>query len=128
MQEDATAVYSPFLYRKFVQPVDRMLAAHFDSSFMHLHSTSIFLLNAILEIEELQCLEINNDALGPPLEHLVPHFQRVQQVRKPLLIQGSFTPREIKLLMDCLEPRGLFLNIMVHSMEEIESLRPLVGM
>ena len=27
MQEDATAVYSPALYRRFVQPVDRMLAA-----------------------------------------------------------------------------------------------------
>jgi hypothetical protein len=30
--------------------------------------------------------------------------------------------------MDSLEPRGLFLNIMVGSMEEIEALRPLLGM
>ena len=30
--------------------------------------------------------------------------------------------------MDSLEPRGLFLNIMVTTMEEVEILRPLLGM
>src|SRR3990172_4086493 len=62
MQEDATAVYSPGLYRKFVQPLDRMLAGRFASSFIHLHSTSMFLLEAFLEVQEIQCYEINNDA------------------------------------------------------------------
>lgn len=128
MQEDATAVYSPALYRKFVQPVDRMLAAHFASSFIHLHSTSMFLLDAILEIAEIQCFEINNDALGPPLDRMVPYFQKVQKARKPLLIRGSFNTEEMRLLMDSLDPRGLFFNIMVNSMEEIEFLRPLIGM
>lgn len=128
MQEDATAVYSPGLYRKFVQPVDRMLAAHFASSFMHLHSTSMFLLDPILEIEEIQCFEINNDVLGPPLPKMIPYWQRVQQAGKPLLIRGSFTTEEMRLLLDSLEPRGLFFNIMVSSLAEIESLRPLVGM
>ena len=58
MQEDATAVYSPDLYRKLVQPVDRKLACQFANSFIHLHSTSMFLLDAFLEIEEIQCFDI----------------------------------------------------------------------
>jgi hypothetical protein len=128
MQEDATAVYSPDLYRKFVQPVDRKLAAGFASSFMHLHSTSMFLLDAFLEIEEIRCFEINNDVCGPPLKDMVRYFQRVQKVRRPLLIRGSFDPEEMRLLMDVLEPRGLFLNIMVSTMQEAESLRPLLGL
>ncbi|MCW5983303.1 MAG: hypothetical protein KIT09_34750 [Bryobacteraceae bacterium] len=128
MQEDATAVYSPALYRRFVQPVDRMLAAHFPSSFIHLHSTSMFLLDAILEIEEIQCYEVNNDAAGPPLAEMVPYFQQIQRAGKPLLIRGAFAPDEMRLLMDSLEPRGLFLNIMVNGMSEVEALRPLVGM
>jgi hypothetical protein len=45
-----------------------------------------------------------------------------------LLIRGSFTPDELRLLMDSLSPRGLYLYIMVESMEEIEQLRPIVGM
>jgi hypothetical protein len=128
LQEDASAVYSPALYRRFVQPVDRMLAARFACSFIHLHSTSMFLLDAFLEIEEIGCYEINNDALGPPVKRMVPYFQRVQAAGKPLLIRGSFTPEEMRLLMDSLDPRGLFFNIMVSSMPEVETLRPLLGM
>ena len=128
MQEDATAVYSPDLYRKFVQPVDRKLASRFASSFMHLHSTSMFLLEAFLEIEEIRCFEINNDVCGPPLENMVSYFQKVQKAHRPLLIRGSFRPDELSLLLDCLEPRGLFLNIMVNRMEEIENLRPRLNM
>ena len=128
MQEDATAVYSPDLYRKFVQPVDRKLARHFASSFVHLHSTSMFLLDAFLEIEEIHCFEINNDASGPPVKDMVGYFQKVQKADRPLLIRGAFTPEDLKLLMDSLEPRGLFFNIMVNSMEQIERLRPLVNM
>ncbi|HZT31486.1 MAG TPA: hypothetical protein VFA33_16475 [Bryobacteraceae bacterium] len=128
MQEDATAVYSPALYRRFVQPVDRMLAAHFPSSFIHLHSTSMFLLDAIFEIREIQCFEVNQDALGPPVAEMIPYFQKVQAAGKPLLVRGSFTPEEVRRLMDALEPRGLFLNIMVNRMDEVDALRPLVGM
>jgi hypothetical protein len=128
MQEDATAVYSPDLYRRLVQPVDRMLAQTFSCNFMHLHSTSMFLLDAFLEIEEIPCFEINNDASGPPVADMVPYFQKVQTAGRALLIRGAFTPAELQLLMDSLESRGLFLNIMVKSMAEIEALRPIVGM
>jgi hypothetical protein len=128
MQEDATATWSPRLYRTFVQPVDRAIAGCFANSFMHLHSTSMFLLESILEIDEIACFEINHDALGPPLDRMIPRFQRVQQARKPLVIRGSFSPGEMRLLMDTLDPRGLFLNVIVKSLEEVEALRPLVGM
>jgi hypothetical protein len=95
---------------------------------MHLHSTSMFLLESILEIDEIACFEINHDALGPPLDRMIPRFQRVQQARKPLVIRGSFSAGEMRLLMDTLDPRGLFLNVIVKSLEEVEALRPLVGM
>jgi hypothetical protein len=128
MQEDATAFYSPGYYRKFVQPVDRKLAAHFSNSFIHLHSTSMFLLDAFLECEEIQCFEVNNDVLGPPVREMAGHFRKIQRAAKPLLIRGSFEPDEMRLLMDSLDPRGLFLNIMVKDRKEADVLRPLVGM
>jgi hypothetical protein len=88
----------------------------------------MFLLDAFLEIAEIQCFEVNNDALGPPVAAMVPHFRKIQRAGKPLLIRGSFTTEEIRMLMDSLEPRGLFLNIMVNDMREIDALRPLAGM
>ncbi len=128
LQEDATAVYSPALYRRFVQNVDRMIAGYFPNNFVHLHSTSMFLLEAFLEIEEIRCYEINQDAIGPPVAAMAPYYQRVQRARRPLLIRGSFTPEEMRLLMDSLEPKGLYLNIMVEDRREAELLRPILGM
>lgn len=127
LQEDASAVLSPRLYRKFVQPVDRWLARQFDYPLIHLHSTSMFLLEAVLEIEEIRCIQINRDAVGWPLERLLPYFQQVQRAGRPLLIRGEFTPNELKQLLDALEPRGLFLQILVSSESEVEGLRWALG-
>ncbi len=128
MQEDATAVYSPRLYRRFVQPVDRAIAGRYQYSFIHLHSTSMFLLDAFLEIGEIRCFEVNQDALGPSAAEMIPHFQKVQRAQRPLLIKGSFTADELKLVMDSLDSRGLFLNIMLDSMDAAGDLRRVVGM
>ncbi len=128
LQEDAVAVISPDLYKRYLQPVDRLVASSFDSCFMHLHATSMFVLDCLLEIEEIRCFEINNDVGGPPIAEMVPHFQKVQRAKRPLLIRGSFTPEEIRLLMDSLDYAGLYLYIMVANQKEIDTLRPLLKM
>lgn len=127
MQEDASGLYSPALYRKFLQPLDRYLAQRFASAFIHLHSTSMFLLDAFLEIEELHCFEINNDAIGgPPFPEMVAYFRMVQTLGRSLLIRGAFAPDDIRLLMDSLDPRGLYLLILVKDIREADALRPLL--
>jgi hypothetical protein len=128
MQEDASALYSPTLYRKFLQPLDRYLAGRYANAFIHLHSTSMFILDAFLEIEELSCLEINNDATGPPLAEMVPYFRMVQRAKRSLVIRGSLPPDDARLLMDALEPRGLYLLVVVKDHREADALRPILGM
>ena len=128
LQEDATSLYSPEIYRKFLQPIDRYVASQFASCFIHLHSSSMFLLDDFLAIDEIKCFQVNIDVSGPPVQQMLPYFTKIQQAAKPLLIRGSFTPAEMSLLMDHLEPRGLYLYIMVASMAEIETLMPLLGL
>jgi hypothetical protein len=128
IQEDASGLYSPTLYRKFLQPLDRYLATQFANAFIHLHATSMFILDAFLEIDELRCFEINNDAIGPPLPTMVPFFQMVQAAKRSLLVRGTFTADDIRLLMDSLDPRGLYLLVLVKDIYEAEHLRPLLGM
>jgi len=128
MQEDASGLYSPALYRKFLQPLDRYLAGRYANSFIHLHSTSMFILDAFLEVEELKCFEINNDAIGPPLTEMVPYFRMVQQAGRPLLIRGALTPDDSRMLMDSLDPRGLYFLVVVKDAREAEALRPILGM
>jgi hypothetical protein len=128
MQEDATAVFSPDLYRKLVQPVDRMIARQFECNFIHLHSTSMFLLDAFLEIEELRCFEINIEPFNIPVGGMLEYYRRVQDAGRPLLIRGSLTQDEARLLIDSLDPRGLYLHIMPESKQEADALRTILGM
>jgi len=128
MQEDATAVLSPDLYRKLVQPVDRMIAKQFECSFVHLHSTSMMMLDAFLEIEELRCFEINIESFNIPVKDMIKYYKMVQQAERPLVIRGSLTEDELRLVLDSLDPRGLFLHIMPESKDEADRLKSIVGM
>jgi hypothetical protein len=130
MQEDASGLYSPALYRRFVQPIDREIARRYPCAFIHLHSTSMFLLDAFLEVDEIRCFEINYEVRsgGPPIEGMIPYFRAIQEAGRPLLIRGSFTPDEARTMMDALEPRGLYVYVMVEHVSEVEMLGPLLGM
>jgi hypothetical protein len=44
-----------------------------------------------------------------------------------LLVRGSFTSDELQLLVDSLDPRGLYLYIMADSLEEMDTLRPVLN-
>jgi hypothetical protein len=130
LQEDASGVYSPRLYREFLQPVDREVAGHFPCAFIHLHTNSMFLYDLFLEIEELRCFQVNYElhSGGPPIAGMIPAFRKIQAARRSLLVRGSFTPDELRRLVDVLDPCGLYLYIMVGSLAEVERLRPVVGM
>jgi hypothetical protein len=129
MQEDAAALYSPDLYRRLVQPVDRYLAGSFQSAFMHLHSTTLFALDAMLEIEELRCLQMNYEIKsgGPPIDELLPYLRKIQEAGRCLILRGGFEAEELRRVVEGLDPRGLYLYIMVESLEEVAALSPIVG-
>jgi hypothetical protein len=128
MQEDATAVFSPKLYRKLVQPVDRMIARQFECNFIHLHTTSMFMLDAFLEIDELRGYEINVEPFNIPVDGMIQYYRMVQDANRPLLIRGSLTLDEARLIMDSLDPRGLYLHILPENREQVDDLRPILGM
>ena len=105
-----------------------MVAKQFPCSFMHLHSTSMFMLDAFLEIEELRCFEINIEPFNIPVKGMIEYFTMVQKAERSLLTRGSVTADEARLLIDSLDPRGLYLHLMPDSREEADVLRPILGM
>jgi hypothetical protein len=128
LQEDATAVYSPALYRQLVLEVDRMIAKSFDNTFIHLHTTSMFILDDILEIAEIKAFQINYEESGPPLQEMIPYFRKVQDQGRSLLVRGCFTADELRLLADRLSAAGLYIQVLVKDLAEMEKLRSPLGM
>ncbi len=130
LQEDASGVFSPRLYRQFLQPVDRAVASRYANTFIHLHTNSMFLYDLFLEVEEIRAFQVNYElhSGGPDIAGMIPAFRKIQAANRPLLVRGSFTPDELQRLVDSLDPRGLYIYIMVESVAEAETLKPVVGM
>jgi hypothetical protein len=87
-------------------------------------------LDLILEIDALRCLQMNYElhSAGPDVRGMVPYFRTIQAANRSLVIRGSFTEEEARVLVDSLDPRGLYIYVMVESVAETEPLRRIFGM
>lgn len=123
MQEDGSAFLSPALYLEHFQEENERQASSFPYSVIHLHSSSLFLLDNILDVESLKCIQINKDVGGTDVDGMLPFFKKVQDRAKKLMIRGKLDIEDLKLLRRELSPRGLYLQIVVESPAETLRLR-----
>jgi len=118
IQEDASALFSPDLYDEFLRKENEIQGSAFPYSLIHLHSSSLHLLDRILNVEPLNCIQINKDAGGTQIEWELPYFKMAQDRGRRLLIRGKLTPEDLALLRGNLSPRGLCVQIVVETPEE----------
>ena len=88
------------------------------------------LYDLFLEVEEIRCFQVNYElhSGGPDIAGMIPAFRKIQAANRPLLVRGTFTPDELRRLVDALDPRGLYIYVMVESLAEAETLKLVVGM
>jgi hypothetical protein len=122
LQEDASALFSPDLYVALLQPADRQMAEAFPVSAIHLHSSSLFLLERILDIEALNCIQINKDVGNTAVPEMLPFLKMVQARRRSLLVRGALDSGDLALLRRHLSPDGLYLQIVVRTAEDARRL------
>jgi len=125
MQEDASALFSPDLYVKYLQEEDRRIAAAFPYDVLHLHSSSLHLLDRFVDIEPQKCFEINKDQGGWGVPRMLPLFKMVQSRGKKLIIRGKLDQADWEVLREELSPRGLFLQIVIDKPEETKQFKDL---
>jgi len=123
MQEDASALFSPDLYVKCLQEEDRRIASAFPYDVIHLHSSSLHLLDRFVDIEPQKCFEINKDQGGWGVARMVPLFKMVQSRGKKLIIRGKLDQADFDLLRKDLSPRGLYLQVVIDKPEEAPRFR-----
>jgi hypothetical protein len=123
LQEDSSALFSPALYSELLQPYDRRMADAFPYSAIHLHSSSLFLLDRILEVETLGCIQINKDVGNAAIAEMMPFFTMVQERKRSLLIRGKLDLDDLALLRTRLSPDGLYLQVVVETAAETRTLR-----
>lgn len=106
-QEDAAGFISEAMYREVFLECDVKIAAAFDYTLLHLHSASLQILNAVLEIPQLASVNVVVDPLGPKLTAMLPQLQGIQAAGKSLHLHGPLSPEDIELARSNLSPNGL---------------------
>jgi hypothetical protein len=116
-QDDLNALLSPDIYRRYVLPVHRRLSQSYQYNLVHLHPSSFFTIDSLMEIDELKVIEINKDEEGPSVEKMLPVFQKVHSV-KNCVVWGSFARADIEFLQRELDPAGLYIQITAETVEQ----------
>jgi hypothetical protein len=122
MQEDESAVYSPALYREIVLEQDRKIARAFPYSLIHLHSSSLFLLDEFLSIPEIGVFQINRDVGEMGLPELMPYLKRIQAAGRRVFLRGPLDAQDLRLVAEKLSPTGLMVQSVVAATDEARAL------
>lgn len=112
-QEDASIFFAPTMYRKFLLPCDRRIAENFEYPMIHLHSAALHVVDDLLEVDPLGCIQVAFDPSGPSIEQLIPIFAKILE-RKPLLVMGvrsDLRPSDVEQIVSSLPAAGLCLLI-----------------
>ncbi len=122
MQEDYAVNVSYPVFREFLLPSMTAVVNAFDFHVLHTHSYGN-LAEWGLDIPALGAIEMTIDPTGPSIEELVPRLQAIAS-RKPLIVLGVLTEREVSLLTTSL-PRGavmLDIDVVPEGTDKTEGL------
>lgn len=116
LQEDAAALLSPDLYDAFIRPWDEKIVNAFDECIMHQHSNGYFPYEQYL-IMNFTALELHIDSGGPSAESLEPVYRKIM-AKKPLIIWGKISEKDLDWLFENLAPEGLAIITVVDDPDE----------
>jgi hypothetical protein len=124
-QEDAAAVLNPRLFTDHLLPLAHMTRPLADILFIHLHSSCLYMIDALLADDTFSVIEVNLDHPGssPPLAQYLPALRRIQQAGRSLLLWGEIGPSDWDLLQAELSPTGLSIQPIIRFPEDLRRYR-----
>jgi hypothetical protein len=124
-QEDSAAVLNPRLFAGHLLSLARLTKPLADIHFIHLHSSCLYMIDAMLADDTFAVIEVNLDHPGssPRLAQYLPALRRIQQAGRPLLLWGEIGLSDWDLLQGELSPAGLSIQPIVRLPEDIRRYR-----
>jgi hypothetical protein len=124
IQEDFTVLYSPKFYSEFLKPMDVRLAGISPYTLIHLHASSLFLIDQFLEVSQIRTFQVTKDLGGTQLSDMMPALLKIQGAGKPLIVKGQFDDADLELMKRHLSLRGLCIQPVVGNLTEAQELLP----
>jgi hypothetical protein len=126
LQDDAVSLLSPRFYREMFLPEVRRIAAEFPAIAFHLHGNTLWPVDLILSVDEIDVLELNYDVGVCILEDVIGAWKKIQQRGKPVIAYADVTIDELHHVLDELSPGGLSIQSLSPTMELAKAKRDLV--
>ncbi len=124
IQEDASVVYSPELYEKFLKPIDERIAGLSNYTLIHLHSPSLVLIDKFLEVPQIRAFQITKDQGGVKIEDMIPGLIKIQKAGKPLILKGQFDKNDLDIIHRNISTSGFCIQPVVRNLDEAQELLP----
>jgi 5-methyltetrahydrofolate--homocysteine methyltransferase len=116
LQEDAMALLSPRIYRRFILPLDKRIASEFPHTAFHLHGSALWAVEDLAATSEIDLIELNFESAQCDVEGTFAAWKRIQQ-DKPLVVWKEFCGDEywpwLHRVLDELSWQGLSIQITV---------------
>ncbi|VAX21053.1 hypothetical protein MNBD_IGNAVI01-409 [hydrothermal vent metagenome] len=122
IQEDSSMHYSPELYEKYLKSNDERIASVSNYTLIHLHSSSLILIDKFLEVSQIEAFQITKDQGIVKLEDMLPGLMKIQKAGKSLIIKGVFNDSDLQLIKKNISVAGLCLQPVVSNVMEAEQM------
>ncbi|MBI2940861.1 MAG: hypothetical protein HYY04_10530 [Chloroflexi bacterium] len=117
-QEDLACNISERTFFEFLAPCEERIIDAFPYQVLHTHSGVPALAQWALRLERLKAVEVTIDPHGPSVEESIPLWIRILE-KKPLILSGPVSRRQLDLLVKRLPPSGLLLDSFLVTEEEL---------
>lgn len=120
-QDDAIAFWSPALYRQYARDCEARLSSCMGATGIHLHSPALFTVDELVKMPDLDIIEVNIDDVGLKVPEMILQFQQILE-KKRLFVWGAFTTEDLVVMKEKLPTRGLALQLMAETPEQLQAL------
>lgn len=120
-QEDLSALLSPPLFKQMLRPCGEYICKNYDFTAIHLHPSSFFIVDELLEMERLKVIEINKDIGGPSIDEMMALFKKIVET-KNIIIWGDLNEQDLVCIRNQLPSRGVYIHLLAESVERANQL------
>ena len=120
-QEDLSALLSPALFKQMLRPCGEYICKDYDYTAIHVHPSSFFIVDELLEMENLKAIEINKDIGGPTIDETIGLFQKIVE-KKNIIIWGDLDEHDLESIQNNVPSRGVYIHLIAESVERANQL------
>jgi len=123
IQEDLSNLLSPNIYRKYFYDLNKMISEdkNYDYCTFHIHAASFFILDDLLEMDNIKAYEITKDVGGPSIKEMLPQLKKILNSKR-LILWGDLNQEDLDIILGNLSYKGLYLHIVSESVTKAKQL------